>query len=64
MKLVRRLMAAMALAPIARSPPRAADKLRFAVTDLNRLGAVQKEMGPFKSVCGKGGRVYRRGLRP
>lgn len=54
MKLVRRLMvAAMSLAAVAVSSAHAADKIRFAVTDIDGLEALQKEMGPFKDAFEK-----------
>jgi phosphonate transport system substrate-binding protein len=54
MKLVRRLLAsAMALAAVAAGPAQAADKIRFAVTDIDGLEALQTEMGPFKDAFEK-----------
>ncbi|MFO1171691.1 MAG: PhnD/SsuA/transferrin family substrate-binding protein [Hyphomicrobiaceae bacterium] len=53
MKLVRSWLVAMALAAVAASPVHAADKIRFAVTDIDGLEALQKEMGPFKDTFEK-----------
>lgn len=54
MKLVRRLMAtAVAFAVVAMGPAHAGDKIRFAVTDIDGLESLQKEMGPFKDAFEK-----------
>jgi phosphonate transport system substrate-binding protein len=47
------IAAAMSLAAIAAGPALAADKIRFAVTDIDGMEALQKEMGPFKDAFEK-----------
>ena len=54
MKFLRLLAAAaMTAATLAAAPVHAADKIRFAVTDIDGLEALQKEMGPFKDAFEK-----------
>lgn len=45
--------AALAVMVVAASPASAADKIRFAVTDIDGLEALQREMGPFKDAFEK-----------
>lgn len=45
--------AALTLAALAVAPAHAADKIRFAVTDIDGLESLQKEMGPFKDAFEK-----------
>ena len=54
MKFLRLLAAAaMTAATLAAAPVHAADKIRFAVTDIDGLEALQKEMGPLKDAFEK-----------
>lgn len=47
------LIAAATLATAALTPASAADKIRFAVTDIDGLEALQRDMGPFKDAFEK-----------
>ncbi len=54
MRFLRSLAAtAVTLATLAAAPAHAGDKIRFAVTDIDGLEALQKEMGPFKDAFEK-----------
>lgn len=54
MRLFGKLVAAaLAVMAVAAAPASAADKIRFAVTDIDGLEALQREMGPFKDAFEK-----------
>ncbi len=52
-RMLTRIVAALAIALSASLPVAAADKIRFAVTDIDGMEALQKEMGPFKDAFEK-----------